>query len=398
MNKQLESERINFNKLLNENNELKQIMFNNEEKYARLCGYVEPIEQEIAFKKDEQPQVIQKYMSTHEGKHNSFKEINGKREYKNSSWQKVLDNKNDNKNEKCHGKGSTTNLKSKTLKDKENNDNNKYNDYKPKNQIKTVFLPNEQLNNLNIEIEILKNQLENDKKHYETEFDFYKVEKERRNNEFNAKKYSDIEKIDWLKKKIDERTKKYHEITKELLQKKSIYKSKELNYINAINNIEKENEILNIQTQEVAKKALNEAENCYRLSELRTEDLTSKFRSQSMRAQEELKRAKQEHDLIQKEMEDKISELENNLQSQIQIYRKLERKRETDMETFIDRVHEIKDKMKYFEENFSRKYGNVINVNEKDKLMTEIKDIKSDILEFQHRIKEAKRDDNVNEY
>jgi len=38
-----------------------------------------------------------------------------------------------------------------------------------------------------------------------------------------------------------------------------------------------------------------------------------------MRAQEELKRAKQEHDLIQREMEDKINELENNLQNQIQI-------------------------------------------------------------------------------
>jgi len=263
LNKQLESERINFQKLLNENNELKQIMYNNEEKYARLNGYVEPIEQEIAFRKDEEPQVIQKYMSLHEGKQNTFNQINGKREYRNNTWQKVINhNKTNNKNEKCHGKGSTNNLHNNTIKDKENNTNNKFNDYKPKNQIKTVFLPNEQLNNLNIEIEILKNQLENDKKHYNTEFEFYNNEKERRNNEFNAKKYSDLEKIEWLKKKIEERTKLYHDVTKELLQKKSIYKSKELNYINAINNIEKENEVLLIQTQEVAKKALNEAENC----------------------------------------------------------------------------------------------------------------------------------------
>lgn len=33
----------------------------------------------------------------------------------------------------------------------------------PKNMVRTIFLPNEQLNNLNVEYEILRNQLENDK-------------------------------------------------------------------------------------------------------------------------------------------------------------------------------------------------------------------------------------------
>lgn len=35
---------------------------------------------------------------------------------------------------------------------------------KPSNVIKTVFLPNEQVNNLGMEIEILRNQLDTDKK------------------------------------------------------------------------------------------------------------------------------------------------------------------------------------------------------------------------------------------
>lgn len=261
-------------------------------------------------------------MSVHEGKQNAFKEVNGKREYKNNNWHKTLDNKNDNKNNKCHGKGSTLSkqMTSNTLRSSVSNVNNTNNEVKqPKNQIKTVFLPNEQLNNLNIEIEILKNQLENDKKHYEAEFAFYKDEKERRHNEQAHKKISDADKIEWLKRKVKERTDKYHLLTKELLQKKSVFKHKELNYLNAINNLENENEILTIQSHEVAKKALNEAENCYRLSELRTEDLTNKFRNQSMRAQEELKRAKETHDIVQREMEDKVSELEQNLQNQIQI-------------------------------------------------------------------------------
>lgn len=57
-------------------------------------------------------------------------------------------------------------------------------DIRSKNTIKTVFLPNEQINNLGIEIDILKNQLETDKKFYEQEIKFLQEEKERRQNEF----------------------------------------------------------------------------------------------------------------------------------------------------------------------------------------------------------------------
>jgi len=62
--------------------------------------------------------------------------------------------------------------------------------------IKTVFLPNEQINNLGIELDILKNQLETDKRFYEQEITFLDEEKQRRQNEFWTKSQSDKEKIE----------------------------------------------------------------------------------------------------------------------------------------------------------------------------------------------------------
>jgi len=67
---------------------------------------------------------------------------------------------------------------------------------RPKNMIKTVFLPNEQINNLGIELDILKNQLETDKRFYEQEITFLDEEKQRRQNEFWTKSQSDKEKIE----------------------------------------------------------------------------------------------------------------------------------------------------------------------------------------------------------
>jgi len=83
--------------------------------------------------------------------------------------------------------------------------------------------------------------------------------------------------------------------------------------------VKTENQILEKQVEEISKKAVNEAENCYRLSDLRTEDLINKFRSTSIKGQEQLKKAKEEHNFLQLTMEQRISDLDNKLQNQVSI-------------------------------------------------------------------------------
>jgi len=52
---------------------------------------------------------------------------------------------------------------------------------------------------------------------------------------------------------------------------------------------------------------------------LRTEDLIDKFRSQSIKAQEQLKKAKEEHSILQSSMENKVNELEDKLHNSVDL-------------------------------------------------------------------------------
>lgn len=77
----LSEERENFARLNDENMQLKNIRFLNEQRLSTLNGKVEPVEQEIAFVSNSQPHTVQKYVSKHEGKQNTFKTLkDGKRE------------------------------------------------------------------------------------------------------------------------------------------------------------------------------------------------------------------------------------------------------------------------------------------------------------------------------
>lgn len=108
-------------------------------------------------------------------------------------------------------------------------------------------------------------------------------------------------------------------LTKDLLDRRAECRQKEVNYVYSLNQIRADNSVLEKQVTEVSKKAVNEAENCYRLSELRTEDLINKFRSQSIKAQENLKKSKEDHNLLQVSMENKVAQLENKLANTVDI-------------------------------------------------------------------------------
>lgn len=130
---------------------------------------------------------------------------------------------------------------------------------------------------------------------------------------------SDKDKIEYLRNKVETRKLVFKTLTKDLLDKRGEMKQKEVNYVYALNQIKADNSVLEKQVEQVSKKAVNEAENCYRLSELRTEDLIDKFRSQSIKAQEQLKKAKEVHNILQASMENKVNELEDKLHNSVDL-------------------------------------------------------------------------------
>jgi len=121
INKDLHDERDNFNRLQDENQQLSEIKYNNEQKLNHMNHMVEPIEHEVVFKENQKPETMQKYISKHEGKVNTFdNNKEGKRYYKNTPWHKTMDrnvtstsnktiNKNTNKNTKTLGVNNNSN-------------------------------------------------------------------------------------------------------------------------------------------------------------------------------------------------------------------------------------------------------------------------------------------------
>jgi len=67
LNKELNDERDNFTRLQEENLQLSQIKNQNESRLNRINHMVEPIEHEVVFRENQQPETMQKYISTHDG-------------------------------------------------------------------------------------------------------------------------------------------------------------------------------------------------------------------------------------------------------------------------------------------------------------------------------------------
>lgn len=60
--------------------------------------------------------------------------------------------------------------------------------------------------------------------------------------------------------------------------------------------------------------------------------------------------------MLQAQMESRVNELDSQIQSQVSVQRRLERKRDTDVEEFMGKVNELKNKMRLFENEFNKKY------------------------------------------
>lgn len=65
-----------------------------------------------------------------------------------------------------------------------------------------------------------------------------------------------------MRNKLAERQEVFKQATKDLLDKRALFKSKEENYLQALQQVKLENQVLEKQVEEISKKAVNEAENC----------------------------------------------------------------------------------------------------------------------------------------
>lgn len=78
------------------------------------------------------------------------------------------------------------------------------------------------------------------------------------------------------------------------------------------------------------KRALTETENLQRITELRSEDIIDRFRRQTVRVTEKLKKAKKDHGQLQTMFDSRVRDLEKTLEKCLERKRTLEKNEDAD--------------------------------------------------------------------
>jgi len=205
-----------------------------------------------------------------------------------------------------------------------------------------------------MEVDHLKKQLEYEKALTQGELGALKEDRRIREEEWRIK-YNDVsDKNEELLKKLEKSEQLHLETTKELLRLRHEYKQREREREEVISKLKGENFHLKDENRSVVKKSVIETENAQRVAELKAEDVTSKFRAQTLKTQEHLKIYKEQHSTLQEVFSEKIKDMESKLSKMTTKYNQLEKRRALDIEGLHTDVVNMKRRCKDLEEQINR--------------------------------------------
>lgn len=185
---------------------------------------------------------------------------------------------------------------------------------------------------MSLELDFVKKQLEAERSLRESELVALEEDARVRDLEFELKMQSDAEKKTMLEERLAKAEGRLMGGTKELLALKQAYKKATEEVDAKIVVAKGQQGNLQSQDEAVRRRALVETENLQRISELRSEDIIERFRKQTMRVTEKLKRAKKDHAALQNMFDSRVRDLEKTLE------RCLERKRTLEKNDDADRM------------------------------------------------------------
>ncbi|KRX09587.1 hypothetical protein PPERSA_08619 [Pseudocohnilembus persalinus] len=310
-------ERAQVLRFQKESDSLKIKQVEDRKKIQELLSLTEPVEETIVLSKDLRPNVTHKYvqndLNIHANKENFNKAV-----------------------QKCGGNYTVTGGRG------------------GKSVVKTIYLPNEQLNIITQKNELLKNQLEKERDHYGNQINALKEELQIREDEHKLHYNQQQEKIQDLIKNNQELEKKYMGLTKEFfaLRQKCNQSEKKLH---------EENELLRLRNTALANKFVIQSKQQtmeYKaekeLVENKCEEYTNKFRNQIKKKEDSIQLIKNQYAQAQKIYIGKVKELEESLTKLSEKYYQLEKRRNLEGEGFKNEISLLKRKLEQQEIRFMR--------------------------------------------
>ncbi|CAD8051458.1 unnamed protein product [Paramecium sonneborni] len=288
-------------KLQKENDALKVRELEDKKKIAELMAMIEPIEEQVVLQKDLRPEVTTKYT----GDTMAVREKQG--------------------NVKMHNINQGRSI------------------------LKTVYMPNEQLNAYQLENENLKKQVENAETILTQQFAALREELRAKEVENNLRIKEDQQKLDQLVQKVQKLEKQNVELVKDSYLQKQKFQNKEKQMQEDLEVSKLKNQKLKMELDQIQKKYNIENKTALELLEKKSDEYNKKFRSQIRSKDEQLSIIKEQYEQVQNIYISKIQQLEENLSKLIEKYQQLEKRRSLEIEGFKNDIKILTKKVKDYE-------------------------------------------------
>ncbi|CAK72449.1 unnamed protein product (macronuclear) [Paramecium tetraurelia] len=294
-------------KLQKENDALKVRELEDKKKIAELMAMIEPIEEQVVLSKDLRPEVTTKYT------------------------------------------GDTLAVREKQGNVKMHNIN------QGRSILKTVYMPNEQLNAYQLENENLKKQVENAETMLTQQFAALREELRAKEVETNLRIKEDQQKLDQLVQKIQKLEKQNVELVKDCYAQKQKFQNKERQMQEDLEVAKLKNKKLKMELDQIQRKYNIENKTALELLEKKSDEYNKKFRSQIKSKDEQLSIIKEQYEQVQNIYINKIQQLEENLSKLIEKYQQLEKRRSLEVEGFKNDIKILTKKVKDCEKSHVEK-------------------------------------------
>lgn len=253
---------------------------------------------------------------------------------------------------------------------------------KPRNLIRTVYLPNQESCDMGSEINVLRQELESARTQQEALIRDLRDERRAREDEYYRVHNRDSQEIDTLLSELNTLEENIFDTNKDLLTLDFEYGQREQQHVEELEAAKKVNAQLRLKLHGTVQNAVNQTEVFSKQSEIQTEDLANKFRVQQMRAQEESKIVKEQTEFLKRIMQQRIEELERKLGNYEVKFNNLHVRQGLDFEGFASDAQLVKRRTKELEDRL-RKKG---NTGQKEDILQDVRRLKDEIKHFQDKI------------
>lgn len=219
----------------------------------------------------------------------------------------------------------------------------------PKHMLRTVYLPNEEMNSLAIEVDILKKQLNQEKDMYESELDALADEDRVREQEMAMRKEVDEDKIRELRIMVEKEEEAKVLATKEYLKLRHEKQTREKQLRERQRDLEDKLGVTKEEFKDFHNDAKQEIKEIDRQAQKKTKEFSHKFRTQAMEGEESLNIIKEQYATLQGVYAEKISDLENRLSNLVQNHRDLEEKRRISSNKYSSEIDSLRDQLSQIE-------------------------------------------------